>query len=198
MSEMLPAMCAGLFLGAGIYAVIHIRTASVGGQIFWQVAFLSFAVAGLGAVLRLFFAGIAPIYITVMAFALSVGLVAALVGVVSHLVRPLPERWTTVVLAVPVVVYIVAVLTDQLHFTALVQIVTLIGLTGVAAWKFETSPRVCIWVIGAALSFAILPALLMRIAPGLGLAPQDAGHFAAALGVLALSQASQAPRGQGA
>ncbi len=192
MAEILPALFAGLFLGAGIFAVTQVRTSSVNGKMFWLVSFLSFAVAGLCAVLRLFFIGIEPIYVTVMAFALSVGMVAALIGVASHLVRPLPERWTTIVLAIPVVIYVVAVLTDQIRSTGMVQIVTLIGFTGLAAWKFETAPRASMWVLAAALSFAILPALLMRLAPGLGISFQDVGHLAGALGVLALAQASLA------
>lgn len=195
MGTVLPAIFAGLFLGAGIFAVMQVRASSVGGQVFWLVSFLAFAVAGLMAVLRLFVPGIEPVYISVMGFSLSVGIAAVLVGVVSHIVRPIPERWTTIMLAIPVVIYVVGVLTDQLYYTALVQIVVLTGLTGLAAWKFETYPRACIWLLAATLSFAILPQLLIRLAPGLGVSSQDVGHLAAAIGVLALVQVTKA-RGQ--
>jgi len=192
MGNVMPALFAGLFLGAGIFAVMQIRSSSVGGQIFWLVGLLSFAAGGLFAALRLFIPGVEPVYVTVLLFCISVGLGAILIGIVSHLVRPMPERWATVGLAIPVVVYVVAVLTDQIHFAALVQIVVLIGMTGVAAWKFEEFPRASIWVIAAALSFALLTPMLMRIAPGLGLAQQDVGHLAMAIGVLSLVQAAKA------
>ncbi|MEQ8745983.1 hypothetical protein [Pyruvatibacter sp.] len=188
MGNMVPAVFAGLFLGAGIYAVMQIRMSSVAGQIFWLVGLLSFAAAGLFACLRLFLPVVEPVYVTVMLFCISVGMGTILIGAVSHLVRPVPERWATVGLAIPVVVYIVAVLTDQIHFAALVQIVVLIGMTGLAAWKFEDFPRASIWLIAAALSFALLPALLMRIAPGLGLSRTDVGHLALAIGLLSLVQ----------
>ncbi|MGD1933869.1 MAG: hypothetical protein ACFB0Z_05050 [Candidatus Phaeomarinobacter sp.] len=192
MGEVGPALFAGLFLGAGIFALMQIRSSSVGGQVFWLVGLLSFAVGGLFAALRLFIPGVEPVYVTVLLFCISVGLGAILIGIVSHLVRPMPERWATVGLAIPVVVYVVAVLTDQIHFAALVQIVVLIGMTGVAAWKFEEYPRASIWVIAAALSFALLTPMLMRIAPGLGLTQQDVGHLAMAIGVLSLVQAAKA------
>ena len=191
MDAVLPAGAAGLLLGTGIFAVTRIRGAAIDGQIFWLVSFLTFAVAGLVAVLRLFVGGVEPVYVTVMAFAMSVGLVAALLGVAAHLVRPIPEKWETAVLAIPAVVYVVAVLTGQLHYTGFIQIVALIGITGLAAWKFEQTPNTSLWLIGAAVAFALLPAVLMRTVPGI--APQDAGHIAAALGVLALFQASQSP-----
>ena len=191
MNAVLPAVAAGLLLGAGILAVLRTRGATMGGQIFWLVCFLAFAVAGVAAVLRLFVPGVGPVYVTLMAFAMSVGLVAALLAAACHLVRPVPEKWVTAVLAIPVVVYVVAVLTDQLYYTGLIQIVALIGLTGLAAWKFEQASRTAMWLIAAAIAFALLPAVLMRTLPGI--APQDAGHVAAALGVLALLQASQSP-----
>lgn len=191
MDAVLPAGAAGLLLGAGILAVTRTRGAAVEGQMFWLVCFLTFAVAGLVAVLRLFVAGVEPVYVTVMAFAMSVGLVAALLAAAAHLVRPIPEKWVTAVLAIPAVVYVVAVLTGQLHYTGFIQIVALIGITGLAAWKFEQTSTTAMWLIGAAIAFALLPAVLMRIVPGI--APQDAGHIAAALGVLALYQASQSP-----
>lgn len=192
MGNVAPALFAGLFLGAGIYAVVQIRASSVGGQIFWLVGLLSFAVGGLFASLRLFLPMVEPVYVTVLLFCISVGLGAILIGIVSHLVRPMPERWATIGLAIPVVVYVVAVLTDQIHFAALVQIVVLIGMTGVAAWKFEDFPRASIWVIAAALSFALLTPLLMRIAPGLGVSQMDVGHLAMAIGLLSLVQAAKA------
>jgi len=192
MGNVMPALFAGLFLGAGIFAVMQIRSSSVGGQVFWLVGLLSFAVGGLFAALRLFLPGVEPVYVSVLMFCTSVGIGAILIGIVSHVVRPVPERWATIGLAIPVVIYVMAVLTDQIHFAALVQIVVLIGMTGVAAWKFETFPRASIWVIAAALSFALLPALLMRIAPGLGVSSQDVGHMAIAIGLLALVQVTKA------
>ena len=192
MGNVMPALFAGLFLGAGIFAVMQIRSSSVDGQVFWLVGLLSFAAGGLFAALRLFVPGVEPVYVSVLMFCTSVGLGAVLIGIVSHLVRPVPERWATIGLAIPVVIYVMAVLTDQIHFAALVQIVVLIGMTGVAAWKFEASPRASIWVIAAALSFALLPALLMRLAPGLGVSSQDVGHLAIAIGLLALVQAFKA------
>jgi hypothetical protein len=127
-----------------------------------------------------------------------VGFAAVLIGVVSHLVRIVPERWTTIILAIPVVVYVVAVLTDQVFYVGLVQVVLLIGMTGLAAWKFESFPKASIWLIAATLAFAILPAMLMRLAPGLGVTAMDVGHLAMALGILALVQVMAAPGIEGA
>jgi|GEM_PF-6549794 len=192
MGNAMPALFAGLFLGAGIYAALQVRSAAVGGHIFWMVGIMSFAVGGLFAALRLFIPGVEQIYVSVLMFCISVGLGAILIGAVAHLVRPMPDRWTTVALAIPVVVYVVAVLSNQIHFAAFVQIIVLIGMTGLAAWKFEDFPRASIWLIAAALSFALLPPLLMRIAPGLGLSFNDVGHLAMAIGVLSLVQVVKA------
>lgn len=192
-SSALPAIFAGFLLGAAIYAVTQGRASSVNGRIFWMVAFLSFVVAGGFAVARLFVEGVQPVYASVMGFATSVGFAAVLIGVVSHLVRIVPERWTTIILAIPVVVYVVAVLTDQVFYVGLVQVVLLIGMTGLAAWKFESFPKASIWLIAATLAFAILPAMLMRLAPGLGVTAMDVGHLAMALGILALVQVMAAP-----
>lgn len=195
MSSVFPAVFAGLLLGAGIFSVMQIRKpelSSVNGRIFWLVAFLSFVVAGFFAVLRLFVEGVQPVYGSVLGFATSVGFAAVLIGVVSHLVRPLPERWTTIILAIPVVVYVMAVLSGQIYYMGLIQVVLLIGMTGLAAWKFESFPRASIWLLGATLSFALLPALLARLAPGLGLNQMDVGHLAMALGIFALVQVAKA------
>lgn len=189
MNGAVPALFAGLLLGAGIFALTRVRGTGVKGEIFWLVCFLTFTVAGGFAVARLFAAGIQPVYATVMAFALTVGLTAALIGTASILVRPLEDRWNTVALAIPAVVYIFAVLTNQFVFTAYVQIIVVIGLTGLAAWKFETHPRSAMWIIAACVAFALLTPMILRVAP---ISAMDAGHLASALGVLALAQAALA------
>lgn len=160
------------------------REDSSGAGPFWLVCFLSFAVAGLAALVKVFAPDAAPVYVSAMGFALSVGLVAALLGAAEALIRPIPEKWVTATLAVPAAIYVMAVLSGNLHYAGLVQVVALIGLGGLAVWKSAAAGPAAFWLIAGAVALAIGPLLLMRA----GLAPQAAGHLAAGLGVLALAQ----------